>query len=69
MTHDNDDEVEETTELTMTVACPSVTATAAYDESDEDEACGGYPSVEHVCVDAVGIAAVVSVSAVDGVSC
>jgi len=66
---DDDDEEEQTTELTMTVACPSVTATAVYDETDEDEGCGGYPSVEHVCVDAVGIAAVVSVSAVDGVSC
>ena len=66
---DDDEDDEETTELTMTVACPSVTATALYDETDEDEGCGRYPSVEHVCVDAVGIAAVVSVSAVDGVSC
>ena len=59
---EDDDEV--STELTLTIACPGVTATAVYDDAEDRES---FPTTEHACMDAIGIDATVS-SGSEGVS-
>ena len=59
---EDDDDV--STELTLTIACPGVTATAVYDDAEDRES---FPTTEHACVDAIGIDATVS-SGSEGVS-
>jgi len=66
---EDDDEV--STELTLTIACPGVTATAVYDDDDVDddsEERETFPTTEHACVDLIGIDVTVS-SGSEGVSC